>query len=853
MKLETKIHNILSRISKWDRTKQIKLLSNHIKSDYRKNLVSKLTHEITLLIEKEQNKIKEHLCDNCKNCSCRLIYNNKKKKKIPDKEKTGESTMSYTKSDQEKEKRKISKIKKIENYFIGNTCIKVKRERNKSAANFHNNKGIINYHYFINKNSDKINDDPNQKRSSNNNNSSNNKTLHKPTFKKIKSNFDCKRIATNETYNKNADNTNIKIIKNKSGKNYQEENKVINNAKIQSNYFKNSSPINNTLLKNDNIIEDDIINDKAFYNNENEYSFFKEEENKEIENDNEIEINDYDDYDFEEGNKNNICDIIEDQPKPRINSNHQLDVQNKKTNNFNIDLKNINIQQNIQQYYNDNEHQDDNNKNIKTNVTTNNNANTNYLSDDLSSEDGNTSMMDIYLSDLVGLSLPTEKNPMLCLPKLELELLEIDSNEKTTKFFNSKLIVQKCNKKIASIQASGYLNKPSTIKEYGWVLIYDSRFYMKLFIVVKKNYYVISVNCKNKRFKNFEGFDYFPELTYREFFFLAIIKYIVYCNKKDSIGLFQYFLTSIDIFNNNNLVEFNFDELIINPAINLEMLQVINLKQCYLRQDAMEFICSGLSECRFVVELSLEENKLNDKAINYLSSALQSKDCSIVTLGLGYNSIGDNGAKVLANSLKNNFKLKTIGLYDNELGDIGVSAFGELFLSNNTIETINLSKNFFKYAGLKSLIKGLKFNTGLKVIGMEFCNIYDEGAYLIKELLIENSCLKGINLSNNYISDLGFISICEGLNINSQLTVLSLRRNNISDVGATFFSQTLKTSNKMLECAYLHENNIGNEGALNLFDALKTNQKIKNIYLYENSMSYDIKSIIRLEEYRIKV
>ena len=460
--------------------------------------------------------------------------------------------------------------------------------------------------------------------------------------------------------------------------------------------------------------------------------------------------------------------------------------------------------------------------------------------------------IEINLSDLLEIELPEDKNPLFPFSKEKLELLTLDKNEKINKFFNSKLVSQKCNKKVDPL-----LKKGIKIKEFGFILIYDCRLYMKFFIIIDKTYYTICINCKNKRFKECEGFDYFSEISYKEFFFLCILKFIINYNKKDATGLFQYFITSIKPYGLDSLISTklnsqNKEELIISPAINLKSTYSLNFRQYYFSNECLEYICLGLSDCRFITELSLEENKLNDKSMVILSKALKSEHCSIKTLGLNYNSIGDKGAQTLALSLLNNKKVKTLGLYHNELSDLGATSIGQLFKKNNTLEIINLSKNNLRFNGLKSLFEGLKENRSLKSIGLEYSKIDDEGAEEIKQLLIENETLEGINLSNNDIGDDGFALISEGLAINKKLSVLSIRRNRISNQGIIDFSKALKT-NKSLTNVFLQDNNIGNEGGKSLVEYLNYNRTIQNIYLYENSLNFEIKELIRAVENRIKV
>ena len=470
---------------------------------------------------------------------------------------------------------------------------------------------------------------------------------------------------------------------------------------------------------------------------------------------------------------------------------------------------------------------------------------TQYFKEDINYfNETNAVFTDITMQELIGPDYNNDYNPILNLPKLDVELLEFNKDIKYSKYFNSKLLFQKYTPTEGTI--------PYIKKEFGWAFIYNSKLIMKLFINIKNSNYIILIKCRNKRFKNIQGFDYFSDITYNELFFLSIIKYIVFLNRKDNIGLFQYFLTSLQIYNNKNLFSISDYNCTINPAINLEAFKIINLRHYYLREDALEFISEGLYYSKNVIEIILEENKVGDRGIFLLSKALKSPMINLKTLGLSYNVISDEGAKYIADALMVNKSIKAIGLYNNNIGNYGSQALGEMFKYNNTLESINLSKNLIYYDGLKSLLDGLAINTKLKVIGLEFLNITDDGAKIIKNLLQNNNTIEGINLSNNSIGDEGFISICEGLSQNTKLTTLSIRRNHISNEGSICFSNMILI-NSTIKLVYLQENSIRNDGARYILNSIKVNSTVSEIYLYENCIQHDLKTLIRADEKRIKI
>jgi Ran GTPase-activating protein (RanGAP) involved in mRNA processing and transport len=54
-------------------------------------------------------------------------------------------------------------------------------------------------------------------------------------------------------------------------------------------------------------------------------------------------------------------------------------------------------------------------------------------------------------------------------------------------------------------------------------------------------------------------------------------------------------------------------------------------------------------------------------------------------LDLSYNSIGDDGAKALAEALKTNSTLTTLDLQNNSIGPDGAKALAEALKTNSTV------------------------------------------------------------------------------------------------------------------------------------------------------------------------
>ena len=117
----------------------------------------------------------------------------------------------------------------------------------------------------------------------------------------------------------------------------------------------------------------------------------------------------------------------------------------------------------------------------------------------------------------------------------------------------------------------------------------------------------------------------------------------------------------------------------------------------------------------------------------------------LTSVDLRSNSIGDDGAKAIAEALKVNAVLTDLALWINGIGDEGATAIAE----------------------------ALKVNAVLTTLILNYNNIGPEGAVAISEALKVNAVLTSVNLQANSIGDDGAKAIAEALKVNAVVTILS--------------------------------------------------------------------------------
>ena len=129
--------------------------------------------------------------------------------------------------------------------------------------------------------------------------------------------------------------------------------------------------------------------------------------------------------------------------------------------------------------------------------------------------------------------------------------------------------------------------------------------------------------------------------------------------------------------------------------------------------------CEYLAVCRNVSlnKLVMDNCKLGVGGADKIGEMLY-HNRSITSIGLGLNSICDDGIEKLISYLKFNSTIKHLGLWDNKITSIGASHLKELFSCSHTnINNIQLSDNPLKDEGVDLILQSMP-------ITMEYISVY---------------------------------------------------------------------------------------------------------------------------------
>ncbi|KAL0250971.1 hypothetical protein GEMRC1_000185 [Eukaryota sp. GEM-RC1] len=214
---------------------------------------------------------------------------------------------------------------------------------------------------------------------------------------------------------------------------------------------------------------------------------------------------------------------------------------------------------------------------------------------------------------------------------------------------------------------------------------------------------------------------------------------------------------------------------------------------------------------------------------------LLKENIPITSMSLNGNSIGDEGARVLAEALKVNTTLTNIDLGENSIGNEGAKALADALTVNTTVRRIELWNNDFGNEGAIALADALRVNTVLASLELDGLHIGDQGAIVLADVLKVNSGLTFLNLGYNPIG-VGVVRVlAEALKVNTTLTRFDLSGRSIGDEGAAALADALRVNSSVTNISLAY-NGIGVEGVRLLADMLKVNTTLTTLSLRGNSI-----------------
>lgn len=227
----------------------------------------------------------------------------------------------------------------------------------------------------------------------------------------------------------------------------------------------------------------------------------------------------------------------------------------------------------------------------------------------------------------------------------------------------------------------------------------------------------------------------------------------------------------------------------------------------------------------------------------------------IKTWYIAGNEINSDGAKLIANALKNDEYCEALWLKRNPIKSEGAKYIGEMLETNRKIKILDLHNTGILDEGCKYIFESLKKNTILKHLYLDADGITIEGAKAIADYfdyIVRNNCGKRITslwIDMNRFDDDGMILIANSLKNYPYLKRLYVGSNRLSDVSIKVLCETLVDHKNLIifdlglykSTSDLGElpNNFGDKGAEYIAEFIKKNKSVEVVSVLHADITLD--------------
>ena len=191
-----------------------------------------------------------------------------------------------------------------------------------------------------------------------------------------------------------------------------------------------------------------------------------------------------------------------------------------------------------------------------------------------------------------------------------------------------------------------------------------------------------------------------------------------------------------------------------------------------------------------------------------INTQLRLNDPRLVKLNVGYNTVGAEGALLLAQGLRYNTTLISCVAAGIDAGDRGAASFGAALTTNRTLVSLDLGLN----------------------------DIAEEGAHKLGRGLAQNATLTHLSLAGNELQERGVRNLAPHLARHASLTALDLRANDSKPAAAIALAEALAGRNTMLTSLDLRANRLGSTGTMALLACVAQNGVLRRLDLCENGL-----------------
>ena len=249
-------------------------------------------------------------------------------------------------------------------------------------------------------------------------------------------------------------------------------------------------------------------------------------------------------------------------------------------------------------------------------------------------------------------------------------------------------------------------------------------------------------------------------------------------------------------------------------------------------------IVQGLQKNNTLLELCLSNCGITSEVVETLSEVLN-KNKTLQRLMLHFNTmISDDGAKFIANGLRNSTTLRELDLRGCGITSKGAKALSDALLVNKTLNVLVLSFNKLSDDGASYLLNALKTNYTLEKLHMHGCGVKTMETRLVTDILLGYSSTS-VDTINTSILINALKRKCRGLEVAdasswSSFPITELDISVADDKGAEVLKNIIdsKSSLEILSIICPH---ISVDGFSCITSALSINKSLKVLHIHHSS------------------
>ena len=202
---------------------------------------------------------------------------------------------------------------------------------------------------------------------------------------------------------------------------------------------------------------------------------------------------------------------------------------------------------------------------------------------------------------------------------------------------------------------------------------------------------------------------------------------------------------------------------------------IVSLRQCCIGDLGTNYLMKFLSSIDHIskVAIDLSGSKLNGEGATYVTRMVY----FIEHLYLSANPIGDTGASLISEAVKETAVLKTLILHKCGITSRGAENLSRALAQNSSLEKLDIGQNNLGDEGISHVAEALKQNKQLKELWISYCGITDKGAASLASALSLNNSLKMLHMghcSKEALTQYGHTTIAQSLTNKSEFVKLAI-------------------------------------------------------------------------------